>query len=116
VSIVYLLATSSGLMAACHRCVQLFFGLLAVTAAMWVRFSGGALQVTTLDLLIILVAAALPTIPSPLFTELGGVALESIILFYAIEIIMIERRRCWGFLRLGVLSSLAILAVRGMWA
>jgi hypothetical protein len=103
-------------MAACHRCVQLFFGLLAVTAAMWVRFSGGALQVTTLDLLIILVAAALPTIPSPLFTELGGVALESIILFYAIEIIMIERRRCWGFLRLGVLSSLAILAVRGMWA
>lgn len=116
VSVIYLLDASGGVMAACGRCIHVLFGLVAAVAAVWVRFSGGAFKVTTLDLLIILVAVALPTVPSPLFAELGAVALESIIFFYAIEIIMIERRHCWDLLRFGVLASLAILATRGLFA
>jgi hypothetical protein len=45
---------------------------------------------------------------------LGVVALESIILFYAIEVLFTDRDRHWDALRLGVLASLTVLAVRGL--
>jgi len=45
---------------------------------------------------------------------LGILALEAIILFYAIEILLQARTRPWDAVRLGTLAALSILAVRGL--
>jgi len=71
VSVIYLLEISPRLMTACATCIHVLFGFIAVVAALWVRFSGGALRLMTLDLLISLTAVTLPVIPSPLFPGLG---------------------------------------------
>jgi UDP-GlcNAc:undecaprenyl-phosphate GlcNAc-1-phosphate transferase len=82
----------------------------------WARFSGSAFKVTTLDLLIVFVAVVLPNIPGSIFQEFGVVGLESIILLYAIEILLLERERRFDPLRLSVLGALAIVAVKGFLA
>lgn len=113
VSIAYLMETSPAVTAACARCIHVGFALLATVIALWARFSGGAFRVTTLDLLIVFVAVALPNIPGSLFHEFGVVGLESVILLYGIEIILLERERCWDPLRISVLGALGVVALKG---
>ena len=93
-----------------HGC----FAVLAAVTALWVRFSSSQFRVTSLDLLVLFIALAVPVLGGPDFRLIGLVALESIILFYAIEVIFAERARHWDLLRLGVLAALAILALKGL--
>ncbi len=114
VSVAYLLDRSGPAVAACRPCLGAFFVFLAGVTAVWVRFSSGAFRVNTLDILVVLLAVAVPSLPGPDFRDLGVVALESIVLFYAIEVLFTERERHWDALRFGVFGALAILAGKGL--
>ena len=114
VAVAYLLERSGTVIGDCGLCIHAFFGLLAGVIAVWVRFASGAFKVNTLDILIMFLAVTLPSLPGPDFHDLGIVALESVILFYAIEILMTERERHWDALRIGVLGALAVLAAKGL--
>jgi UDP-GlcNAc:undecaprenyl-phosphate GlcNAc-1-phosphate transferase len=116
VSIAYLVETTHGVTSACGRCIHVLFAVPAIAVAVWARFSGSAFKVSTLDLLIVFAAVALPNIPGSIFQEFGVVGLESIILLYAIEIILLERERRFDPLHLSVLGALAIVAVKGFLA
>jgi UDP-GlcNAc:undecaprenyl-phosphate GlcNAc-1-phosphate transferase len=116
VTVVYLLGLSDGLMSTCGRCIHLLLGVAAIVTAVWVRFSDRSFRVSTLDLLIVMVAIALPSLAGDIFRGLGVVALESIILFYAIEVILTDRDRNWDLLSFGVLGALCILTTRGLLA
>jgi hypothetical protein len=113
-TIAFLLERSEGLMDECGRRVHLMYGALAVLIAVWVRVSSAHFKVSSLDVLILFAALVAPALRGFGFREIGVVALESIVLFYAIEVILQERERGWDLLRVGVLTALGILAVRGL--
>ncbi len=56
------------------------FTALALTTALWVRFSSTHFKVSTLDVLILLVALTVPNLQGLGLKQLGIVALESIVL------------------------------------
>ena len=116
VVVTYLVARSPGLTEPCPLCLPLLYGFIALLAAVWVRFSSGAFQVSSLDVLILIGALVAPALRGFGLQNLGILALESIVLFYAIEILIQERERHWDALRIGVLATLAVLAVRGLGA
>ena len=101
-------------MDACGLCIHLLFGVLALVTAFWVRFSSEHFKVSTLDVLILLAALAAPSLRGLGFQQLSIVALESIVLFYGIEVLMQERERHWDPLRIGFLAALYILTVKGL--
>jgi hypothetical protein len=70
--------------------------------------------VSTLDILILLAALTAPTLRGLGLQGIGLQVLTDIVLFYSIEILILERKRFWDFLRIGVLASLAILAVKSL--
>jgi hypothetical protein len=57
---------------------------------------------------------ALPNIPGVKETGLGVVAVETLVLFYAAEIIITDHPRGWDSLRYGVIMALVIIAARGV--
>ena len=101
VTVVYYLNRDDWLHDLCPPCAPLLFGTLAVTIAVWVRFSSQRFKINTQDVLILLIAAAIPALPDLGLTRLGIVALESLILFYGIELLVQERDRRWDQLRAG---------------
>ena len=111
-AVAYLLAGSS--IAACPQCMPLFYVVVAICAALWVRFSSAGFQVSTLDLLILLGALAAPTLRDLGLKDIGILALQAIVLFYGIEVLLQARERRWDTLRAGSIAALAILAVRGL--
>jgi UDP-GlcNAc:undecaprenyl-phosphate GlcNAc-1-phosphate transferase len=114
VAVAYLVERSEGLMDACGLCIHLLFGVLAIITAFWVRFSSPHFKVSTLDVLILLAALAAPSLRGLGLQQLSIVALESIVLFYGIEVLMQERERHWDPLRIGFLAALAILTIKGL--
>jgi UDP-GlcNAc:undecaprenyl-phosphate GlcNAc-1-phosphate transferase len=116
VVVTYLVARSPGLTEPCPLCLPLLYGFIALLAAVWVRFSSGAFQVSSLDVLILIGALVAPALRGFGLQNLGILALQSVVLFYAIEILIQERERHWDALRIGVLATLAVLAVRGLGA
>ena len=116
VTVVYYLNRDDWLHDLCPPCAPLFFGTLAVTIAVWVRFSSERFKINTQDILILLIAAAIPALPDLGLTHLGIVALESLILFYGIELLVQERDRRWDQLRVGVIVALGVLAARGLFS
>jgi len=114
VAVVYLLEYSSTWLDACPHCLPLFYGALALTAGAWVRFTSTNFGVSALDVLILLGALVAPSLRGLGLEELGVLALESVVLFYGIEILLQARERRWDALRIAVLSALAVLAVKGL--
>ncbi|MGB5834139.1 MAG: hypothetical protein WBG92_19430, partial [Thiohalocapsa sp.] len=114
VAVVYLLARSSALADACPLCLMLLYGALALTAGVWVRFSSAGFRVSALDVLILLGALVAPSLRGLGLQDLGVLALEAVVLFYGIEILLQARERHWDALRLAVLTALAVLALKGL--
>lgn len=113
-SVVYLVGHSEEISAAAATAFHAYIGVVAVATAVWVRFSSARFKPSTLDLLILLAALTAPTLQGLGLRELGVIALEGLVLFYAIEVLMQERERHWDSLRVGVVSTLAVLAVKGL--
>jgi UDP-GlcNAc:undecaprenyl-phosphate/decaprenyl-phosphate GlcNAc-1-phosphate transferase len=113
VAVAYL-AVASQLAALCPRCLVLFYATIAIAAALWVRFSSEDFRVSTLDVLILCAALAAPAMRDIGRPDLGLLALQAIILFYGIEILMHAGERRWDALRLGTIGALVILGVRGL--
>ncbi|MBK5966932.1 hypothetical protein CCR95_23395 [Thiocystis minor] len=96
-----------------HLVLSLFFAISVLTA-LWIRFSAVNFQVSPLDMLILLIAFVVPTLSDDKFEQIGFVALQCIILFYAIEVLITERKRPWDSLRIGVMTALGVLLVKGL--
>ena len=112
----YLVETSVAANNGCAICLHAFFGVLAVLIAVWVRFTQNRVfRISGLDFLIVFIALVVPNIPGFLQPDnvIGAVVIESIILFYAAEILLSQQARRWDMLRLSVLGALAILGFRG---
>lgn len=115
VTVVYLLNKDDWLRGLCTYCGPLLFGGLAVTAAVWVRFSTQRFTINAQDILILLIAITISSLPDLQFQNLGLVALESLILFYAIELLLEEGEHQWGVLRISLLVALSTLALKALW-
>lgn len=113
VAVIYLLADSP-VVAACPQCMTLFYVVVAAAVAAWVRFSTAGFQVSTLDVLILLGALAAPTLRDLGLKDVGLLALQVIVLFYAIEILLQAQDRRWDALRVGIIVALLTLAFRGL--
>ena len=113
----YLVETSVAVDSGCSGCLHAFFGVLAVLIAVWVRFTQHRVfRISGLDFLIVFIAVVVPNIPGFLHPDnvIGSVVIESIILFYAAEILLSQQARRWDMLRVSVLGTLAILGFRGL--
>jgi UDP-GlcNAc:undecaprenyl-phosphate GlcNAc-1-phosphate transferase len=114
VTVVYFLNRDGWLKDLCAPCGYLLFGWLAMTTAVWMRFSSHRFKINTQDILILLIAVTIPTLPELAFRQFGRIALETLILFYGIEVLMEERERRWDALRISLLLALAALATKGL--
>ncbi|EXJ15145.1 MraY family glycosyltransferase [Imhoffiella purpurea] len=112
VAVVYFLYETS-MMDVHGRLVMFVFGLLGVAIALWVRFSNVDFNVSTLDILILIVAVVVPSLSASWYARFGWLALGVIILFYAIEVLMSDARGKSLWLRLSVAAALGILAIKG---
>lgn len=115
IAILYLLAEAPpGLTQGCKLCLPVLFWALALSSLILVRAWRQGFRLTTLDVLILLAALTAPLLRDLGLHEIGLLALKAIVLFYGIEILMLERERRWDALRVGVIATLAILAARGL--
>jgi UDP-GlcNAc:undecaprenyl-phosphate GlcNAc-1-phosphate transferase len=108
---------SGGLGQEGRRYLHLFFGLVAVAIGLRLRFADRRdFQVNTLDFLIVILVIVVPNLPVVRETGYGIVAIEALILFYACDLLIVERaKRQLDLLRVGLLGALGIFAVRGVW-
>ena len=112
---VFLVETSKPLIGVCGPCVHGFFIALAVLIGVWLRFGGGiGFRVSAMDFLVIALVLVLPVVPGMRETGMGIVAMETMVLFYASEMIITDHERGWDSLRFGAIASLALIAVRGL--
>lgn len=113
--VVYLVETTSSDGAISLWVFRALLGIIAILIGVWMRFAGERFfKANTLDLLIIFAVSLVPQIPAVADTGIGVVAIESLVVIYAAEILMIEKQRTWDSLRFGLLGSLAILSIRGV--
>ena len=88
---------------------------LLVCVALWLRFGGSRdFQLNTLDLLIAVIVAIVPNMPVVKTSGVAPMILESLLLFYACELVFNNVQRKWHLLRVSTLATLAILAVRSL--
>jgi len=112
---VFLVETSPGLIEAFGLVLRGFFVLVVVLIALWLRFGGRrAFRFTAMDFLIIAMMIVLPNIPGVKETGLGVMVVETLVLFYASEIIVTDHPRGWDLLRYGMIVALVIIAIRGI--
>jgi UDP-GlcNAc:undecaprenyl-phosphate GlcNAc-1-phosphate transferase len=89
--------------------------VLALLIALWVRFTQNRVfAISGLDFLIVFIAVVVPNVPGFLQpgNVIGAVAIESIILFYAVEVLLSQKVRAWDMLRFSTLGTLAVLSIR----
>lgn len=115
VTVVYLLNQNGWVADVCPYCTPAVFGGLVLSVAIWMRFSSRRFLINPQDLLILLIAVTLASLPDVDLQHLGLIALESLIVFYAIEILREERRHLWDPLKISLLLTAGILMVRGLW-
>ena len=88
--------------------------LIAFLVAIWLRFGGGEFHLNALDVLVILIVAIVPNMPMVREFDIGPMVIETLLLFYASELILSERPARWWVFRVSLLFTLGILAVRGL--
>lgn len=115
VAVVYL-ASGASLLQGQTRLLLALFALIGILTAVRVRYSTAGFEVSSMDLLILLIALVLPTLSGPWFDRYGLEALESVILFYAIEVSMVERSLMpYCPLRIGMGAALLLILVKGFY-
>ena len=110
ISAVYLV-NETGLLG--NGVVYTYFGMLAFGISLWLRFGSSSFQVNSLDVLIILIVIAVPNMPFIKDTGLGAVFVQTLVLFYACELVLSQNVGERIF-RTGLLISLIVLAFRGI--
>lgn len=89
--------------------------MVLVFIALWLRFgSGSGFRLNAMDVLIAFVVAIVPNMPVVRELGIAPMILESLLLFYASELVLNEPSGQWGVLRFSTLLALAILAIRGL--
>ena len=94
-----------------------FFGLILVSIALAIRYAnGGSFNVTPMDFLLVLALLALAVLASKGMVDLTmtAVALKTIILFYAAELILNRIEYRWNVFTVSILGSLLVIGVRGL--
>ena len=95
--------------------MNVFFIVIAIAFALRVRFSyEGAFQVTPLDYLVVVLVVVIPNLPESHLagSSIGEMAVKLIVLFYAGEAIMGMGLRMRYLLRIGMASTLFVVAAR----
>jgi len=115
--VAYLLEAGNALPPQCDTCLHAFYVLMALLVAVWVRLSDEReFHANALDYLIVGIVFLVPNLP--FFGEgrslVGLVAIEVVILFYAIEVLISKMASRWSLLSIGVVSSLALIAIKGL--
>jgi UDP-GlcNAc:undecaprenyl-phosphate/decaprenyl-phosphate GlcNAc-1-phosphate transferase len=97
-----------------------FFLLLAVAIAVAIKFSPRRrefeFRTTAMDYLMILIVLTSLVVSQtqPIDSQVGLFVFEVIILFYACELLIIEKRERWNSLTLSALATTGILMIRGL--
>ena len=97
--------------------INILFFMMAVSFALRIRFSTDkTFQITPLDYLVIILVIIVPNLPEAHLgdSDMGEMAVKLIILFYTSEAVMGLKKNNWDLLRLGTLTALSILAIRGL--
>ncbi len=113
---VYLLNTSPWGQGEYARYLDGYFLLLAPVIAIGIRFSDTEVfRVTPLDLLVILMALAVPSLPELNFHSLGAgrLALQLIVLFYGCEFLISRMRGSFSVLNVSTVLALGLMGMRG---
>jgi len=96
--------------------INWFFVVLVIAFSLRVYFSHEkTFQITPLDYLVIILVIIVPNLPEAHLGDsgMGEMAVKLIILFYTSEAVMGLKKNNWDLLRLGTLTALSILAIRG---
>lgn len=86
--------------------------LIALGIALELRFGGAAFRVNGLDILVVLIVAIVPNMPFVRELGLRAILVETLLLFYASELILTRLTTPWNWWRISLLTALAILAIR----
>jgi len=112
---IYLLPVNSvGLVGS--NIINWLFVLLVIAFSLRVYFSHEkTFQITPLDYLVIILVIIVPNLPEAHLgdSDMGEMAVKLIILFYTSEAVMGLKKNNWDLLRLGTVTALSILAIRG---
>ena len=115
--IVYLVQTTPGVLSALQNYSVAYFGVLAAAVMLGFRFSKHkSFKITPLDFLVIFIALTVPNLPELYFERfnLGEGIAQIIVLFYGVELVLINVARLHDSLRWALYACLAILCVRGL--
>lgn len=94
-----------------------FFGMLVIGIGLSIRFSGDSgFAITPMDYLIVLVVLVLAVLASKelVGSNMAAIALKTIILFYASELVFNRMKSQWNLLSLAVLLALLTVGIRGL--
>lgn len=96
---------------------HLSFGLIAFFVLLTVKYTRRAkgFQVTTMDFLVIFIAAIIPNLPDSLIQsfQIGLLAVEIIVLLFGFEVLLKEIRGRFEQLTAATLAALVLIGIRG---
>ena len=118
-SVVYLVYLAPGELAAFNLYRNVLFAAMAIAVAIGVRLSRERFSLTPTDFLVVLLALAVPNLPTfgdgPAPVGNPGVAVAMlVILFYGVELVLNNIWRRWDVMRFTVIVTLSVLVLRGM--
>jgi len=111
---VYLLATSQTLFESCHYCLLAVYISLAIMVAIWVRYAATHFKFNTLDFIFVFLLMLIPNLKILQHSISGLILIESMIIYYACEVVISRDVQKWTALHSGVATSLVVLGVRGV--
>ena len=117
VFVVYLLQVEPGVLSDYKIYRNAYFVLLAICVAIGMRFSGEErFKVSTLDFLVIFAVITITNLPETFMENAiwGPAIVKVIVLFYAVELVLANMWRRWGFMRFSLMATLAVLSFRGL--
>jgi len=97
--------------------INWIFIVLVIAFSLRVYFSHEkTFQITPLDYLVIILVIIVPNLPEVHLedSDMGEMAVKLIILFYTSEAVMGLKKNSWNLLRIGTLTALSILVIRGL--
>jgi UDP-GlcNAc:undecaprenyl-phosphate GlcNAc-1-phosphate transferase len=115
--LVYLIQVAPGNLESYEFHTAAYFLILTIGLLVGLRFSTHRqFEITTLDFLVIFIAFVVPSIPGSFFNnaQVGELIAKLIVMFYAIELVLVFLDRHWNILRFFMLGLLGVLGLRGM--